>query len=130
MERITTSENQIGMKNHSSADPENLQESLPMESKYPSLEMEVMTNVMEEEGINIGDRLVIKEGNRAADGQIIIARLNGELLLRKLQTDGIQVRLLPGGSKLAPLEIDTRFCRFEVVGVVTHVIRKITQETA
>lgn len=125
MERITTSENQIVMKNHSSADPENLQESLPMESKYPSLEMEVMTNVMEEEGINIGDRLVIKEGKRAADGQIIIARLNGELLLRKLQTDGIQVRLLPGGSKLAPLEIDTRFCRFEVVGVVTHVIRKV-----
>lgn len=125
MERITTSENQIVMKNHSSTDPENLQESLPMESKYPSLEMEVMTNVMEEEGINIGDRLVIKEGNRAADGQIIIARLNGELLLRKLQTDGIQVRLLPGGSKLAPLEIDTRFCRFEVVGVVTHVIRKV-----
>jgi len=65
------------------------------------------------------------EGNGAADGQISIARLNGELLLRKLQTDGIQVRLLPGGSKLAPLEIDTRFCRFEVVGVVTHVIRKV-----
>ena len=130
MERNIVSENQLVMKNHSSAHPENLQESLPMESKYPSLEMEVMTNVMEEEGINIGDRLVIKEGNRAADGQIIIARLNGELLLRKLQTDGIQVRLLPGGSKLAPLEIDTRFCRFEVVGVVTHVIRKITQETA
>ena len=125
MERITTSENQIVMKNHSSADPENFKESIPMESQYPSLEMEVMTNVMEEEGINIGDRLVIKEGNRAADGQIIIARLNGELLLRKLQTDGIQVRLLPGGSKLAPLEIDTRFCRFEVVGVVTHVIRKV-----
>ena len=130
MERITTSENQIVMKNHSSADPKNLQESLPVESKYPLLEMEVMTNVMEEEGINIGDMNLIKEGNRAADGQIIIARLNGELLLRKLQTDGIQVRLLPGGSKLAPLEIDTRFCRFEVVGVVTHVIRKITQETA
>ncbi len=130
MERITTSENQMVMKTHSSTNPENLQESFPVESKYPSLEMEVMTNVMEEEGINIGDRLVIKEGKRAADGQIIIARLNGELLLRKLQTDGIQVRLLPGGSKLAPLEIDTRFCRFEVVGVVTHVIRKITPETA
>ncbi|MGZ8503368.1 MAG: LexA family protein [Flavitalea sp.] len=96
-----------------------------METKYQLLEMEVMTNVMEEEGINIGDRLVISEGKRAADGQIIIAKLNGELLLRKLQTDGIQVRLLPGGSKLAPLEIDTRFCRFEVVGVVTHVIKKL-----
>jgi repressor LexA len=125
MKRITTTGNQVVMKNRSSNDAENLQESLPMESKYPSLEMEVMTNVMEEEGINIGDRLVIKEGNWAADGQIIIARLNGELLLRKLQTNGIQVRLLPGGSKLAPLEIDTRFCRFEVVGVVTHVIRKV-----
>jgi repressor LexA len=130
MGRITTSENQIVMKNHSLADSKNLEESLPMGSNYPSLEMEVMTNVMEEEGINIGDKLIIKEGNRAADGQIIIARLNGELLLRKLQTDGIHVRLLPGGSKLAPLEIDTRFCRFEVVGVVTHVIRKITPETA
>jgi repressor LexA len=125
MERITTSENQIVMKNHSVTADEKFQENIRGQLDYAPLEMEVMTNVMEEEGINIGDRLVIKEGNRAADGQIIIARLNGELLLRKLKTDGIQFRLLPGGSKLAPLEIDTRFCRFEVVGVVTHVIRKV-----
>ena len=79
MERTTTSENQVVIKKHPLADPENLQESLPMESKYPSLEMEVMTNVMEEEGINIGDRRVIKEGIRAADGKISSARLNGDL---------------------------------------------------
>lgn len=125
MERIPTSENQLITNNEFLTVSKKMRESSLVESNYPSLEMEVMTNVMEEEGINIGDRLVIKEGDKAADGQIIIARLNGELLLRKLQTDGIQVRLLPGGSKLAPLEIDTRFCRFEVVGVVTHVIRKV-----
>ncbi|MGZ5253713.1 MAG: LexA family protein [Flavitalea sp.] len=125
METFTAAENQ-GVMNITPTPEHRIDIDISnMETKYQLLEMEVMTNVMEEEGINIGDRLVISEGKRAADGQIIIAKLNGELLLRKLQTDGIQVRLLPGGSKLAPLEIDTRFCRFEVVGVVTHVIKKV-----
>lgn len=125
MKRVITTGNQPIKNNQAGHGQNKLIKNLAMESKYPFLEMEVMTNVMEEDGIHIGDRLVIKEANKAVDGQIIIARLNGELLLRKLQTDGIQIRLLPGGSKLAPLEIDTRFCRFEVVGVVTHVIRKV-----
>lgn len=107
METLTLTENQI------------------IESKYTGLEMEVMSRVMEEEGIYPGDRLIIDERIQPSDGQIIVARLNGELLLRKLQTDGIQIRLLAGGSKLAPLEVDTRFCRFEVVGVVSYVIKKL-----
>ena len=102
-----------------------LTENQTIESKYTGLEMEVMSSVMEEEGIYPGDRLIIDERVQPTDGQIIIARLNGELLLRKLQTDGIQIRLLSGGSKLAPLEVDTRFCRFEVVGVVSYVIKRL-----
>lgn len=89
------------------------------------VEMEVNCNAMEEAGIRYGDHIRVLRKDHCSNGQIIIALLNGQMLLRRYQTNGYQVQLVPDSPGLASIEVDTRISDFRVWGLVTHIIRKI-----
>jgi len=55
-------------------------------------------------------------------GRVIIAALNGEMLIRRFEKSFNKMRLLPETPKLSPIDIDPMNSEFMIWGVVTYVI--------
>jgi DNA polymerase V len=84
--------------------------------------MRVNGNAMIGAGIHSGDVVIVDRSIEAKSGKIIIALVNEEMLIRRLQIlPDKKVRLLPETKNLAPIEIDA-LSNFSVWGVVTYVI--------
>lgn len=72
-------------------------------------------------GIFSGDILIVDRSIKAAAGRVIVAILNGELLVRRFQDHFNKKRLVADNKKFSDLELDP-FATFAVWGVVTYVI--------
>ena len=72
-------------------------------------------------GIFSGDALIVDRSITNANGKVVIAVLNGEMLVRRLEKTFNKIRLIPETTKLAPIDIDP-FAEFSIWGVVTYVI--------
>ena len=83
-------------------------------------------DTMKEDGIGNGDIVVIDKSLDAKDGDIVVAHLDGEFVLRRLQIDKKQkcAWLLPADSKSKPTKI-TDGNDLVIWGVVTYTIKKI-----
>jgi DNA polymerase V len=81
-------------------------------------------------GILSGDVLVVDRSidPQSYNGQIVIAILNGELTVKRLQIDRDSIRLLPENALYSPIEI-TDCIDFEVWGVVIGVVRKCSPKS-
>lgn len=84
--------------------------------------MRVRGNAMVDAGIHDGDIVIVDRSLRAVSGKVIIAVLNGEMLIRRMEKTFNKLRLVPETPKLAPIEVDASCDSFEVWGVVTWVI--------
>ena len=69
-----------------------------------------------------GDLLVVDRSLDARDGNIVIASVNGELLVRRLFKRGGILTLLPENRDYSPIDVTTGF-DFQVWGVVTYIVR-------
>jgi DNA polymerase V len=84
--------------------------------------MRVNSDAMHFAGISKGDVVIIDRSLKAISGKVVIANLNGEMLIRRLEKISNKVRLLPESDRLSPIEIDASCCDFSIWGVVTYVI--------
>ncbi|MEO8721464.1 MAG: translesion error-prone DNA polymerase V autoproteolytic subunit [Ginsengibacter sp.] len=84
--------------------------------------MRVNSNAMHYAGIFKNDVVIIDRSLKPVSGKVIIASLNGEMLIRRFEKIQNKVRLLPEADKLSPIEVDTSCCDFSIWGVVTYVI--------
>ncbi|MEL6930345.1 MAG: translesion error-prone DNA polymerase V autoproteolytic subunit [Cyanobacteria bacterium J06600_6] len=75
-------------------------------------------------GIHSGDLLIVDRSLEARDGTIIIAVVNGELLVKRLNYRNQQPYLVAENSEYAELEI-TEAMEFQIWGVVTSVIHPV-----
>ncbi len=75
-------------------------------------------------GIFPGDVLVIDRSITASHGDIVIAAVNGELTVKRLETKP-QTRLVPMNSQHAPIVIPLREADLEIFGVATNVIHSL-----
>jgi len=75
-------------------------------------------------GIQNGDLLVVDRALEAADGNIVIAVVDGELTLKRLSRRNGQVRLLPENPCFHPIEFNDDQT-LEIWGVVTNVIHRV-----
>lgn len=75
-------------------------------------------------GIHHGDVLIVDRSIKTANGKVVIAVLDGEMLVRRFEKNFNKVRLIPETSKLGPIEVDP-YCEFAVWGVVTYVIHSV-----
>ena len=82
-------------------------------------------DAMQGAGIFSGDTLVVDRSVRAVSGRVVIAVLNGELLVRRLEKIFNKIRLLPETSKLAPIDIDPSGAEFSIWGVVVYSIHGV-----
>jgi DNA polymerase V len=91
-------------------------------NKAATFFMRVRGNAMVDAGIHDGDIVIVDRSVKAVSGKVIIAVLNGEMLIRRMEKTFNKLRLIPETSKLATIEIDGSCDSFEVWGVVTWVI--------
>ena len=75
-------------------------------------------------GIYPGDILIVDRSIRNANGRVIVAILNGELLVRRFQDAFNKKRLLAENKKFGDIELDP-YGSFAVWGVVTYSIHSI-----
>ena len=83
--------------------------------------MRVRGDAMTGAGIFDGDVVIVDRSLKPVSGKVIIATLNGEMLIRRLEKGFNKLRLLPDTQKLAPIDVDA-YADFSVWGVVTYVI--------
>jgi DNA polymerase V len=86
--------------------------------------MRVSGEAMIGAGIFDGDVVIVDRSIKPASGKVVIATLNGEMLIRRFERTFNKVRLVPETSKLAPIDIDLG-SEFSVWGVVTYVIHAV-----
>jgi repressor LexA len=76
-----------------------------------------------EAGIFDGDLLAVKRTSHAEHGQIVVARLEDEVTVKRLERRDNRIRLLPENADFPPIEIDTTRTKFAIEGIVVGVIR-------
>ena len=86
--------------------------------------MRVNSDAMVGAGIHNGDVIIVDRSLEAKSGKVVVAVLNGEMLVRRLERSFNKLRLLPETKKLAPIDVDP-FAEFSVWGVVTYVIHQV-----
>ena len=84
--------------------------------------MRVRGDAMVGAGIHEGDIVIVDRSLKANSGKVVIAVLNGEMLIRRLEKTFNKIRLVPETARLAAIEVDTSCNEFTIWGVVTYCI--------
>ena len=79
---------------------------------------------MIEAGIHSGDVLIVDRSMKAVNGKVIVAILNGELLVRRLQTHIKGVTLVAENKKYGNIQVD-EFSNYAAWGVVVYSIHTV-----
>ena len=78
-------------------------------------------NSMVEAGIYSGDLMVVDKSLRPENGSIIIASINGEFTVKKIEKVDNELFLAPANKNYSKIKVN-EFDNFEVWGVITHTI--------
>ena len=86
--------------------------------------MRVTGNSMINAGIHDGDVVIVDRSIKPVSGKIVIAILDGDMLIRRLEKTMNKLRLIPETPKLAAIEI-AEYSDMTIWGVVTYVIHGV-----
>lgn len=78
---------------------------------------------MRDAGILDGDLLAVHHTDEARSGQIVVARLQDDVTVKRLRRRGATVELLPENPDFAPIVIDTRSEPLVIEGIAVGIIR-------
>ena len=78
---------------------------------------------MRDAGIHHGDLLAVHKTARAENGQIVVARMQDEVTVKRFQRDGDRVRLLPANPDYAPIRVNLARQELSIEGLAVGVIR-------
>ncbi|MBV4356000.1 LexA family protein [Pinibacter aurantiacus] len=95
-----------------------------VKNKPATFFMRVSGDAMIGAGIHDGDVVIVDRSLKAVSGKVVIAILNGEMLIRRLDKAFNKIRLIPETPGLAPIEVEP-LAEFAVWGVVTYVIHRV-----
>jgi len=87
--------------------------------------MRVSGGAMTGAGIFNGDVVIVDRSIKAVNGKVIIATLNGEMLIRRFEKTFNKIRLVPETPKLSAIDVDLSGSEFSIWGVVTYVIHSV-----
>jgi repressor LexA len=85
--------------------------------------LRVRGSSMRDAGILDGDLLAVHRTPDARAGQVVVARLNDEVTVKRLKRRGSQIQLLPENPDFEPIEVDPRRDRFAIEGIGVGIVR-------
>lgn len=86
--------------------------------------MRVSGNSMINASIYEGDIVIVDKSIKPQNGKIVIAVIDGEMLIRRYEKTLNRLRLIPETPKLSPIEVN-EFTDFTIWGVVTYIIHSV-----
>ncbi|MWN90526.1 repressor LexA [Gilliamella sp. Pra-s65] len=78
---------------------------------------------MKDIGILDGDLLAVHKTQDVKNGQIVVARIDDEVTVKRLSRKGKHVHLLAENSEFSPIEIDLEQQNFAIEGLAVGIIR-------
>ncbi|AUU88765.1 MULTISPECIES: transcriptional repressor LexA [Enterobacteriaceae] len=78
---------------------------------------------MKDIGIMDGDLLAVHKTQDVRNGQVVVARIDDEVTVKRLKKQGNTVQLLPENSEFSPIVVDLRDHNFTIEGLAVGVIR-------
>ena len=75
-------------------------------------------------GIFDGDIVIVDRSIKPQNGKIVIAVIDGEMLIRRYEKTINKLRLIPETAKLSAIEV-SEFSDFKIWGVVIYIIRGV-----
>lgn len=78
---------------------------------------------MRDAGILDGDLLAVHRTPVARQGQIVVARLGDEVMVKRFERRGHKVRLLPDNPDFEPIQIDLRKQALVIEGLGVGIVR-------
>ena len=94
-----------------------------VKNKPATFFLRVNSDAMVGAGVNIGDVVIVDRSLEPRNGKIVIAVVDGEMLIRKLEISGNKKRLVPATKKLSAIDVTEE--GLKVWGVVTYVIHNV-----
>jgi repressor LexA len=88
--------------------------------------LRVQGSSMRDAGIGEGDLLAVHRTPQARNGQIVVARLDEEVTVKRLEASQGRLRLLPENPDYAPIEVDPKRQVCVIEGVAVGVIRRVS----
>ncbi|HEX7814443.1 transcriptional repressor LexA [Dyella sp.] len=89
----------------------------------PDYLLEVQGDSMILDGILPGDLIGVHRTSEARNGQIVVARLEGEFTVKRWEHRQGRIRLLPRNPEHAPIEVDATLADFALEGLFAGLIR-------
>ena len=87
--------------------------------------LRVTGNSMQDVGILNGDLLAVHSTPTARDGQIVVARIEDEVTVKRLERSGQHtVKLLPENTDFEPIVVDLRSTECAIEGISVGIIRQ------
>ena len=93
-----------------------------MFTQTPDYLLKVRGLSMRDIGILDGDLLAVKKTNVARNGQIVVARIDDEVTVKRLNQQGSRIELLPENTDFKPI-IVTADQDFSIEGIALGLIR-------
>ena len=92
-------------------------------SSRPDYLLRVEGSSMRDAGILDGDLLAVQRTPEAQNGQIVVARLDDEVTVKRFKRSGHRVSLLPENPEFQPIQVDLRRQELVIEGLGVGVIR-------
>jgi len=92
-------------------------------SSRPHYLLRVEGSSMRDAGILDGDLLAVHRTPEAHNGQIVVARLDDEVTVKRFKRSGHQVSLLPENPAFQPIQVDLRRQELVIEGLGVGIVR-------
>lgn len=78
---------------------------------------------MKDIGILDGDLLAVHKTQNVKNGQVVVARIDDEVTVKRLSQKGRHVKLLAENAEFAPIDVDLEQQSFAIEGIAVGIIR-------
>ncbi len=106
---------------------EHLEDEYPLEPGFFNLAADYLLRVqgmsMRDAGILDGDLLAVHSTGEASNGQIVVARLDGEVTVKRFFRQGDRVTLRPENVNFSPIEVNLTRQKLVIEGLGVGLIR-------
>jgi repressor LexA len=86
--------------------------------------LRVKGDSMRDIGIRDGDLLAIHQTRHVENGQVVVARLDDDVTVKRFRQRGAIVRLLPENPAYEPIRVDLREQALDIEGLAVGILRK------